>query len=323
MREDLPSGTVTFLFTDVEGSTRLLDGLGADAYAEALAKHRRIIREACAAESGVEVDTQGDAFFFAFPTAPGALAAASALTEALATGPIRVRVGLHTGTPLVTDEGYVGADVHRAARIAAVGHGGQVLVSASAAQLVELELSDLGEHRLKDLSAPERVFQLGDSEFPALKSLYRTNLPIPSTPFLGRERELREVVELLSGKDARLLTLTGPGGTGKTRLAAQAAGVAADGYPDGVWWVPLAALRDHELVLESASQVLGAQNGLASHIADKRMLLLFDNFEQVRRGCPRRLDAARRVSSPRAHRDESGATPSRRRAGVPGHAVRR
>ena len=286
MREDLPSGTVTFLFTDVEGSTRLLEGLGADAYAEALAKHRRIIREACAAESGVEVDTQGDAFFFSFPTAPGALSAASALTEALATGPIRVRVGLHTGTPLVTDEGYVGADVHRAARIAAVGHGGQVLVSASAAQLVELELSDLGEHRLKDLSAPERVFQLGDSEFPALKSLYRTNLPIPSTPFLGRERELREVVELLSGKDSRLLTLTGPGGTGKTRLAAQAAGVAADGYPDGVWWVPLAALRDHELVLESASQVLGAQNGLASHIADKRMLLLFDNFEQVVEAAP-------------------------------------
>ena len=188
MREDLPSGTVTFLFTDVEGSTRLLDGLGADAYAEALFKHRRIIREACAAESGVEVDTQGDAFFFAFRTAPGALAAASALTEALATGPIRVRVGLHTGTPLVTDEGYVGGDVHRAARIAAIGHGGQVLVSASAAKLVELELSDLGEHRLKDLSAPERVFQLGDSEFAAPQSLYRTNLPIPSTPFLGRER---------------------------------------------------------------------------------------------------------------------------------------
>ena len=220
------------------------------------------------------------------PDRSGALAAASALTEALATGPIHVRVGLHTGTPLVTEEGYVGADVHRAARIAAVGHGGQVLVSASTAQLVELELSDLGEHRLKDLSAPERLFQLGDSEFPALKSLYQTNLPIPSTPFLGRERELQEVVALLSEKDARLLTLTGPGGTGKTRLAAQAAGVAADGYPDGVWWVPLAALRDHELVLESASQVLGAQNGLASHIADKRMLLLFDNFEQVVEAAP-------------------------------------
>ncbi len=290
MRSELPTGTVTFLFTDVEGSTKLLRTLGAEAYADALAEHRRVVREACAATGGVEVDTQGDAFFFAFPTAPGALAAAGEMTQTLASGPIRVRVGLHTGTPLVTDEGYIGGDVHRAARIAAVAHGGQVLVSASTAQLVELELSDLGEHRLKDLSAPERVFQLGDSEFPALKSLYRTNLPIPSTPFLGRERELREVVELLSEKDARLLTLTGPGGTGKTRLAAQAAGAVAERFPEGVFWVPLAALRDSELVLESASQVLGAKNGLASHIADKRMLLLFDNFEQV-------VEAARGVSA--------------------------
>jgi class 3 adenylate cyclase len=132
MRADLPSGTVTFLFTDVEGSTRLLHELGAEGYAEALAEHRRVIREACAAEGGVEVDTQGDAFFFAFPTAPGALAAADAFTEALASGPIRVRVGVHTGTPLLTEEGYVGGDVHRAARIAAAGHGGQVLVSSSA-----------------------------------------------------------------------------------------------------------------------------------------------------------------------------------------------
>ena len=208
------------------------------------------------------------------------------MTQALASGPIRVRVGLHTGTPLITDEGYVGGDVHRAARIAAVGHGGQVLVSASTAQLVGLKLSDLGEHRLKDLSAPERVFQLGDREFPALKSLYRTNLPIPSTPFLGRARELQEVVELLSEKDARLLTLTGPGGTGKTRLAAQAAAVAADGYPDGVWWVPLAPLRDPRLVLETAAQVVGSKNGLAEHIADKAMLLLFDNFEQVVEAAP-------------------------------------
>ncbi|MDQ3381766.1 MAG: adenylate/guanylate cyclase domain-containing protein, partial [Actinomycetota bacterium] len=144
---DLPSGTVTFLFTDVEGSTRLLHELGATAYAEALAEHRWLIRDACAAAGGVEVDTQGDAFFFAFPTAPGALRAAGAFTESLASGPIQVRVGLHTGTPLLTEEGYVGADVHRAARIAAAGHGGQVLVSASTASLVELELTDLGEHR--------------------------------------------------------------------------------------------------------------------------------------------------------------------------------
>ena len=281
MRADLPSGTVTFLFTDVEGSTKLLHELGAEAYADALAEHRRLIREACARHGGVEVDTQGDAFFFAFPTAPGALAAAGEMTEALSSGPIQVRVGLHTGTPLLTEEGYVGGDVHRAARIAAAGHGGQVLVSASTVTLVEIELRDLGEHRLKDLGAPERVYQLGDGDFPALKSLYRTNLPVPATPFLGRERELSEVVELLSRDEARLLTLTGPGGTGKTRLALQAAAEASDAFPDGIWWVPLAPLRDPKLVLETAAQVVGSKNGLAEHIADKEMLCLFDNFEQV------------------------------------------
>jgi predicted ATPase/class 3 adenylate cyclase len=286
MRSDLPSGTVTFLFTDVEGSTRLLHSLGAESYAEALAEHRRVIREACASEGGVEVDTQGDAFFFAFPTAPGALAAASAFTESLASGLTQVRVGLHTGTPLLAEEGYVGGDVHRAARIAAAGHGGQVLVSSSTAQLVELELRDLGEHRLKDLSAPERIYQLGDGDFPALKSLFRTNLPIPATPFLGRERELEEIVELLSAQDARLLTLTGPGGTGKTRLALQAAGLASDAYPDGVWWIPLAPLRDPALVLATAAQTLGSKNGLAEHIQDKAMLCLFDNFEQVVEAAP-------------------------------------
>jgi len=286
MRKDLPSGTVTFLFTDVEGSTKLLHSLGAEAYAEALAQHRRVVRGACAAEGGVEVDTQGDAFFFAFPTAPGAVAAASALTKALASGQVQVRVGLHTGTPFLTEEGYLGADVHRAARIAAAGYGGQVLVSASTAQLVELELTDLGEHRLKDLSASERIYQLGEGDFPALKSLYRTNLPVPATPFLGRERELQEVVELLSADAARLLTLTGPGGTGKTRLALQAAGMASDGYPDGVWWIPLVPLRDPALVLATAAQTLGSKNGLAEHIADKSMLCLFDNFEQVVEAAP-------------------------------------
>jgi predicted ATPase len=285
MRSDLPSGTVTFLFTDVEGSTRLLHELGAEAYAEALAGHRRVIREACAAEGGVEVDTQGDAFFFAFPTAPGALAAAAALTEELASGPIRVRVGLHTGTPLLGEEGYIGHDVHRAARIAAAAHGGQVVVSASTAALAEVELVDLGEHRFKDLSAAERVYQLGATSFPPLKSLYRTNLPIPATPFLGRERELAEVGELMTRDDVRLLTLTGPGGTGKTRLALQAAAEASDRYPDGVFWVPLAPLRDASIVLDHAGQAVGASGGLASHVGDRRMLLLLDNFEHV-------LDAA-------------------------------
>jgi predicted ATPase/class 3 adenylate cyclase len=286
MRHDLPSGTVTFLFTDVEGSTLLLRSLGSEGYANALAEHRRVIRDACTAEGGVEVDTQGDAFFFAFTTAPGALQAATSFTDALSAGPIGVRVGVHTGTPLLTEEGYVGGDVHRAARIAAAGHGGQVLVSASTAQLAELQLTDLGEHRLKDLSAPERIYQLGDGVHPALKSLYRTNLPVPATPFLGRERELEEVVELLAADDARLLTLTGPGGTGKTRLALQAAALASDDYPDGVFWVPLAPLRDPALVLATAAQLLGSKNGLAEHIQDKQMLCLFDNFEQVVEAAP-------------------------------------
>ncbi|MDQ3380922.1 MAG: adenylate/guanylate cyclase domain-containing protein [Actinomycetota bacterium] len=281
MRSDLPSGTVTFLFTDVEGSTKLLHELGAEGYAGALAEHRRVLREAFQAHKGVEVDTQGDAFFVAFPTAPGALAAVREMLAGLASGSIRVRMGLHTGTPFLAEEGYVGPDVNRAARIAACGHGGQVLVSASTAQLVELELTDLGEHRLKDLSAPERIFQLGDGEFPALKSLYRTNLPVPATTFLGREGELAEVLSLLAREDTRLLTLTGPGGTGKTRLALQAAAEASDAFPDGVFWVPLAPLRDPTLVLETMAQAVGSQNGLAEHIQDKEMLCLFDNFEQV------------------------------------------
>jgi predicted ATPase/class 3 adenylate cyclase len=282
VRRDLPAGTVTFLFTDVEGSTRLLRELGAEAYAEALAKQRRVLREAFGAHGGVEVDTQGDAFFVAFPTAPGAAAAAEEARRKL-TGPIRVRAGIHTGTPLLTDEGYVGADVHRAARIAACGHGGQVLVSAAAAALFPSNslLLDLGLHRLKDLSAPERIYQLGDGEFPPLKSLHQTNLPIPATPFLGREKELGEVLGLLSRDDVRLLTLTGPGGTGKTRLGAQAAAALAERYPHGVWWIPLASLRDPALVVETAAQTLGARDGLADHIGDKSMLLLFDNFEHL------------------------------------------
>jgi predicted ATPase len=279
----LPAGTVTFLFTDVVESTKLLHELGSEAYAEALAEHRRVIREAVAAHGGVEVDTQGDAFFVAFPTAPGALAAAAAARDALQTP---VRMGLHSGTPLLTAEGYVGPDVHRAARIAASGHGGQILVSASAAALVDAPLRDLGPHRLKDLSAPERIYQLGDDDFPPLKSLHQTNLPVPTTPFLGRAKELQEVLQYVARDDVRLLTLTGPGGTGKTRLASQAAALASEHYPDGVWWVPLAPLRDPQLVLTTASHALGARDGVAEHIGDKTMLLLLDNFEQVVAAAP-------------------------------------
>ena len=282
MRRDLPSGTVTFLFTDVEGSTRLLHALGPEGYADALATHRRVVRDAFTAHGGVEVDTQGDAFFVAFPTAPGALSAAAEATAALEHGPIRVRIGLHTGSPHLTDEGYVGADVHRAARIAAAGHGGQVLISAATAALLDgATLTDLGTHRLKDLTAPERIYQLGDQQHPPLKTLHQTNLPIPATPFLGRASEVAEIATLLTRADTRLVTLTGPGGTGKTRLALQAAAGAADAYPGGVWWVPLAALRDPALVLEAAAQALGASGDLPEHIGDKRLLLLFDNFEHL------------------------------------------
>src|SRR5215204_2658359 len=168
----LPSGTVTLLFSDVEGSTRLLEEQG-DAYAGVVAEYRRLLRGAASRHGGVEVDTQGDAFFVAFARASDALAAARAAQEALAGGPVRVRMGLHTGEPIVTDEGYVGIDVHRAARIAAAAHGRQVLLSQATRDLVDAEVHDLGEHRLKDLSAPERIYQLGPAEFPRLKTLHQ------------------------------------------------------------------------------------------------------------------------------------------------------
>jgi len=283
---ELPTGTVTFLFTDIEGSTRLLHELG-DAYADVLAEHRRLLREAFTGHGGVEVDTQGDAFFVAFATAKDALAAAGEGQDALSAGPIRVRMGIHTGEPLATEEGYVGIDVHRAARIAAAGHGSQVIVSQATRELSgDGGLRDLGEHRLKDLAAPERLYQLGDGDFPPLKALYQTNLPIPATPFLGRERELREVQALISRPDVRLLTMSGPGGTGKTRLALQAAAEVAERFPDGIYWVPLASLRDASLVLDVAAKALGAADGLVERIADKSLLLLFDNFEHLIEAAP-------------------------------------
>jgi predicted ATPase/class 3 adenylate cyclase/Tfp pilus assembly protein PilF len=278
VRAELPTGTVTFLFSDIEGSTRLLQELG-DGYAEALAEHRRALRESWKRHEGVEVDTQGDAFFVAFARASDAVAAAADAQGALAEGPMRVRIGLHTGEPLQGDEGYVGLDVHRAARIAAAGHGGQVLLSQAVVDLAEVEVRDLGLHRLKDLSAPERIFQLGTEDFPPLNTLHRTNLPIPATPFLGREAERAEVADLLGR--TRVLTLTGPGGTGKTRLALQAVAEAAERYPDGVFWVPLAPLRDPELVLDAAARALGARGELSEYIGHRSLLLLFDNFEHV------------------------------------------
>jgi predicted ATPase len=280
VQPELPTGTVTFLFTDIEGSTRLLRELG-DGYAEVLAEHRRALRESWQRYEGVEVDTQGDAFFVAFARASDAVAAAADAQRALSSGSVRVRMGLHTGEPLRADEGYVGFDVHRAARIAAVGHGGQVLLSQATVDLAGVEVRDLGLHRLKDLSAPERLFQLGTHDFPPLKTLHETNLPIPATPFLGREQEIDHIASLLRRPDVRLVTLTGPGGSGKTRLSLQAAAAAADDYARGVWWVPLSSLADPALVETAAAQALGSKDTLAATIGDQRLLVLLDNFEHL------------------------------------------
>ncbi len=288
-RRDLPTGTVTFLFTDVEGSTRLLHELGDADYARALAEHRRILRAAVADHAGIEVDTQGDAIFAAFPTPLGALSAAIAAQHALNTGPIRVRMGLHTGTPLRTSEGYVGVDVHRAARIAAAGHGGQVLISSTTVALLageDLPLSDLGEHRLKDMAAAERIFQFGTDQHPRLKSLSPANLPEPPGAFVGRSAELREIGELLRDPSVRMLTLIGPGGIGKSRLALEAAADAAGSFPDGRWWVPLAGLDDAGLAVAAVGRVLGLSEGVEpdainEHLAGRRALLILDNAEHL------------------------------------------
>jgi predicted ATPase len=277
---ELPSGTVTLLFTDIEGSTRLLNELGVDAYEQELAEHRRLLRRAFAQRGGVEVDTQGDAFFYAFPSAAEALEAAGEGQQALSVGPIRVRMGLHTGRPHVGREGYVGEDVHLAARIAAAGHGGQVLVSQATRALVDRELADLGEHRLKDFSEPAWIFQLGEERFPPLKTISNTNLPRPVSSFLGREREVSAVVELLQD-GARLVTLSGPGGSGKTRLAIESAAELVPEFRNGVFWVGLAALREPALVVETVAQTLGAKDGLAEQIGERELLVLLDNFEQV------------------------------------------
>jgi len=285
VRSDLPTGTVTFLFTDVEGSTRLLRELGAEAYADALAEHRRVVREACAARGGVEVDTQGDAFFVAFPSAPEAIEAAGEAQLALSVGPIRVRMGVHTGRPHVGREGYVGEDVHLAARIAAAGHGGQVLVSQATRALVDGGLADLGEHRVKDFSEPVWIFQLGEGRFPPLKTISNTNLPQPASSFVGREREVEFVVALLRD-GARLVTLSGPGGSGKTRLAIESAAELVPEFRNGVFWIGLAALRDPTLVADTVGQTLGAKGSLAEHIGERELLLLLDNFEQVVEAAP-------------------------------------
>jgi predicted ATPase/class 3 adenylate cyclase len=302
VRRELPTGTVTFLFTDVASSTALLVELGTERYADALAEHRRVLRETFRACGGVEVDTQGDAFFVAFPTAPAAVRAATQAALALSSGPIQVRIGIHTGTPLVVDDGYIGIDVHQAARIAAAGHGGQVLVSGSTEALLRgEELRDLGEHRLKDLSEPQRLYQLMvpglQREFPVLSILASTpiNLPTPSTSLIGREQELADTADLLRRAEIRLLTLSGAGGTGKTRLALQLAADLVEEFPDGVFFVDLASIGDSSLVFATIAETLAVrerpgeslETTLVEYLRQRRLLLLLDNFEQLVAAAPR------------------------------------
>jgi predicted ATPase len=276
------------LFTDIEGSTKLLEHLGPECYREVLDLHRRLLRNAFSRHAGYEVDAEGDAFFVAFSRAQDAIAAAAAGQRALAEADwpgdrrIRVRMGVHTGEPLAAPPKYVGLDVHRTARIMAAGHGGQVLVSQATKELVvdgSDSFHDLGYHRLKDLSAAQRLYQLGSAPFPPLKSLGLTNLPVQPLPLVGRARELAEALELLRAN--RLLTFTGAGGSGKTRLALQVAAEAIESYPDGVWFVSLASLTDPDLVESAIAGVLGDPDDLSAFLASKRLLLLLDNLEQL------------------------------------------
>lgn len=306
----LPTGTVTFICTDIEGSTRLLERLHKQ-YAAILAQHHRLLRRSFEKHGGHEIDTQGDAFFVAFAGAKNAAQAALEAQRAIAGHPwpedveLRVRMGLHTGEPLLTTTGYVGMDVHRAARVCTAGHGGQILLSESTRVLIGddlpegVSLRDLGEHRLKDLAKPERLFQIVTAdlpaEFPPLRSLsvLPNNLPLQLTSFVGRAQEIRELIQAVFS--TRLLTLTGAGGVGKTRLALQVAAEVLEEFSDGVWLVELAALPDPELIPQTVANVLGIreQSGrtvlttLEESLSARRLLLVLDNCEHLIAACAR------------------------------------
>jgi predicted ATPase/class 3 adenylate cyclase len=281
-----PTGTVTLLFTDVQGSTRLLGRLGPQRYADALGLHRRLLREAFERYEGYEVDHDGDSFFVAFAQATAAVAAASEAQEALARADwpdgeaFPVRIGIHTGEAKADPPKYVGLDVHLAARIMAAGHGGQVLLSQATRSLVDTPAADLGEHTLKDFDEPVRLFQLGGRRFPPLMTIANTNLVRPPMSFVARTDELAEVLTLLRS-DAPLVTLTGPGGTGKTRLALEAALASIGDWPNGVWFVPLAPVTDEALVEPTIAGAVGASGELREELRSRRLLLVLDNLEQL------------------------------------------
>ncbi|OLB22619.1 MAG: hypothetical protein AUH17_08315 [Actinobacteria bacterium 13_2_20CM_68_14] len=276
-----PSGTVTLVFTDIEGSTALLDELGAEAFKEALADHRGALRDAFGAHAGYEVDDAGDGLFYAFASGSEAVTAVAQAMASLAEGSVQSRVGVHTGEPLLDPPKYVGPDVHKAARIMSAAHGGQVLLSGATRELVAEDVLELGRHRLEDFPEPVSLYQFGSDRFPPLRTISNTNLPVPLSSFVGREQEVAEVVSLLRKKTGRLVTLAGPGGTGKTRLALEAASELVTEFGAGVFWIGLSPVRDPVLVVDTIAQTLGAKQELTAHIGEKRLLLVLDNLEQV------------------------------------------
>jgi predicted ATPase len=259
----------------------LLDDLGTERFKDALADHRRALRDAFATHSGYEVDEAGDGLFYAFASASEAVSAVAEAMESIDDGPVRSRVGVHTGEPLLDPPKYAGPDVHKAARIMSAAHGGQVLLSGATRELVAEDVLDLGRHRLKDFAEPVALYQLGSDRFPPPRTISNTNLPVPLSSFVGREHEVTEVVALVRDEAARLVTLVGPSGTGKTRLAVEAAGELVSEFGAGVFWIGLAQVRDPSLVVDTIGQTLGAKQELTAHIGEKQLLLVVDNLEQV------------------------------------------